>query len=183
MRSRASSGGSFVDNLYFGSNGTIVARSLIVESDGVFKGSLSGATGTFSGNLSAVGGTFTGNLSAVGGTFRGDLQAVGGTFTGTLQGVDGSFSGTVSASSIVGGTITGNTSITGATINITTEATVGKWLTLSNPSLGGVRFCGISSGIEVFGDAIAKTLILQSGGGGVWAGNNRLDIPLVAKFA
>jgi hypothetical protein len=184
MRSRSSSGGNFVDNLYFGANGTIVARSLTIESDSVFKGTLSGADGNFSGDITGSNGTFTGTLSGVDGNFSGDITGSNGTFYGTLSGVDGTFSGTVSASSIVGGTITGNTSITGATINVTTNCTIGETLIINSLNENGYIEFSFGGGDRATISASKRygTINLSSENG-VWANGIRIDQPTVAKFA
>jgi hypothetical protein len=167
MSSRATTGGSFTDNLYFDANGTITAHALTVESDCVFKGALSAATGTFNGALVAASGTFGGDLQAAGGTFTGTLSGVDGNFTGTLSGATGTFSGTLSAGNIIGGTITGNTSITGATIDVTTDVSVGRGLIINNNGYtnSGIFWGNIDSTLNITANP-SGTLFMNSAGGG-----------------
>lgn len=164
MRSRSTTSTGFTDNLYFSADGTVTAKSLIIESDSVFKGNLSAAGGTFSGTLSGANGTFSGSLSAATGTFAGSLSAATGTFSGNLSGASGTFSGTVSAGSIVGGTITGNTSITGAIINVTTDVNIGRGLVINNTSpSSGIFWGNIDSSLNITANT-SGSLFLNSGG-------------------
>ncbi|GHV27613.1 hypothetical protein FACS18948_5290 [Clostridia bacterium] len=130
-------GGVNRNNIIFkaGSNFGVDSSGTAYISNGVFSGSLSGATGTFSGNLSAAGGTFSGTLSGADGTFSGSLSAATGTFSGNLQAAGGSFTGSLSAATgtfsgnlqAAGGTFSGNLSAAGGTFSGNLQAASGTF--------------------------------------------------------
>jgi phage minor structural protein len=132
-------GGTSRNNIIFkaGANFGVASDGTAYISNGVFNGSLSGATGTFSGNLSGAGGTFSGALQAATGTFSGNLSAAGGTFSGDLQAAGGSFRGNLSAAT---GTFSGNLVAAGGTFSGALQAATGTFS--GNLSAAGGTFSG-----------------------------------------
>ena len=86
---------------------------------------------------------------------------------------------TVRGGEIIGGTITGGEIISNTTIDVSTDLKVGKKIYLNS----GIFDADIvfNSNVLINSDPAAKSLLL-SATGGVWAGNQRIDIPPVAVF-
>lgn len=82
---------------------------------------------------------------------------------------------TIESPSIIGGSITSNTSI-----NVGTNVYIGSKLFM-NPDSFSSDIVFTSGGVKIYGDPGGNSLTL-SAPGGVWAGSQRLDVPVVAKF-
>ena len=86
---------------------------------------------------------------------------------------------TVRGGEIIGGTITGGKIISNTTIDVSTDLKVGKKIYLNGSSFhADIVF---NSNVLINSDPAAKSLLLLATGG-VWAGNQRIDIPPVAVF-
>ena len=85
--------------------------------------------------------------------------------------------GTMNASRIRGGTISG------VTIDITTDATIGQWLTLSGTEwMAGIRWMeGATKRAEIYIDPMSGAMFLSSGEG-IYANRYRIDQASTAKF-
>jgi len=81
---------------------------------------------------------------------------------------------TIESPNIVGGSITSDT-----TINVGTNATIGRNLFLNPSFYSGINWG--STGVEIYSDSAANTLVLNAPGG-VYAGTQRIDQFSVAKF-
>ena len=108
-------------NLKFaiGSKFGVSDTGVLYAGDGVFAGSLDGATGSFAGSLNAASGTFTGSLQAATGTFAGVLSAATGSFAGSLSAATGTFKGELSAAT---GTFAGSLSAATGSFKGTVDA-------------------------------------------------------------
>ncbi|SHK41986.1 hypothetical protein [Desulforamulus aeronauticus] len=82
---------------------------------------------------------------------------------------------TIESPNIVGGKISSNT-----TINVGTDATIGNNLYLNPSNWSGIHWG--STGVNIYSDSGAKSLILNAPGG-VYAGGQRIDQPLTGVVA
>jgi hypothetical protein len=181
---------SYTEIFYVAVDTATSTAKLYLSGDAVFGGTLSAADGTFTGTLSSVDGTFTGTLSAADGTFTGTVQAGtinsstinGGTITiGTGDDVfkansngmylgDSTFADAPFRVSLDGEVVATDLNmeggdITGANITITSNATIGRVLYLSDTSFASaIKWGTATATAEIYIDPASGAMFIEADG-------------------
>lgn len=167
-------------------NGRVDANDLHLHGGSLTIGSSFSVTNA--GILSATGANISGNITMVGGSISwGNVnsdpltisasntantaaliatQIVSGTYTGGTF-IDGRnvMSPNIYAGYIYGSTIQGGQILSDTTISVTTDATIGRYLTLSESSFeAGIRW-GISPYASILGDPLTRSILISTTGG------------------